>query len=198
MGPGTAQPAPRGRGRCRSRRALRQGRRWPSRARLGCAQGEKAVKLGPTQAGGSREPTGAGEGPRRPQSRPRFPPRPLLPEQSGSKAPALPCRGRLLWDGNVKEPLSRRVTDQRRVKPKVPARGQKVVPSSLSAEGTALSCGGGTPQLASDEGALELHASEGDVPGQALLIFAPWVFSLASPVAKGKSGKVVPLSCQKS
>lgn len=41
-----------------------------SRARLGCAQEGKAVQLGPTPAGGCQGPTGAGEGPRQPQSGP--------------------------------------------------------------------------------------------------------------------------------
>lgn len=92
-----------------------------SRAQLGCAQEGKALKSGPTPAGGSRGPTGVGEGPWRPQSGPGSRPgwRPLLPEPSGSTPPALPCRGKLLRDGNVKVPISHRVTEQRRVKPKV-------------------------------------------------------------------------------
>lgn len=196
MGPGTTRPAPPGPGQCRWRRALRPGAAlaaaghgwavhrkekrssWDQLRRAGA--GDRLVR-GKARGSPSPAPVPAQSGRR-----------PLVPKASGWKPPA---RGRLLWDGNVKEPLSRGVTDQRRVKPKVTAGGQKVVPSSLSAEGTALSCDGGTPQLPRDAGASELHVSDGDVPGQGLLIFASWVLAWEFQLPKAKwKGRTFKLS----
>lgn len=190
MGPGTAQPAPRGRGPWRSRGVLRHGvvlaaagHGWAVPRKEKRSSWDQLQWAGP----GDRLVRGKAHGGPNPGpgSRPGRR-RPLVPGPSGAKPPALPRRRRLLWDGNVKEPLSHRVTDQRRIKPKVTAGGQKVVPSSLSRRGNSPFLRWGQPSTSSVAGASELHVSDGDVPGHVLLIFAPCVSSWQFQLLKAK------------
>lgn len=198
MGPGTTPSAPRGRRRCRSRPALIYecgvGR---SSARLRCAEERKAAKLGLTPAGGSRGPPGAGGGPRRswpwPWSPPRRSGRPgggrSAPEPAGAKPPTLPRQGQLLRDLNKKELLPREVTSQLRVKTKVRAGGQKVVPSSHLRQGDSpfLRRGHtGPARLVIAAATAELHGRDGNVSDKVLVIFCPVGFSSVNPVVKGK------------
>lgn len=105
----------------------------------GCAEEEKAAKLRPSPAGGSRGPPGAGTRDRVSTAVGLPPPRRggglSVPELVGAKPPALLRRGWLLCNLNKKELLPREVTYQRRVKTKVKASGQNVVPSSHLCEG---------------------------------------------------------------